>query len=293
LGYRGAGEDHGHQKNEARDFHVGIPLAIKQAPVVSFLCARSINAQRKTARAMLYPGCDRNLRNDVALVVDNNSKNEHGKYGRSSTNSAVSLRSRFRFPDSEGSKRPQLWKGDELRPLALRNGGESNRCRVTVGFIHARHMSTCEQCRGDVSARALHRVNAGSPGHAPVRLLGRKAPSSGPQEARSAAAYDAPPQVEAMKHVGTLGIGIIVLYSAVRSRPSRRAVCLRSMVQGPRALLENHMPAAKWPGTRALGRDIQREQLGPRGVPEKVSPTTMTPQRNKKTPKNVDPGHSA
>ncbi|WP_194408509.1 hypothetical protein [Bradyrhizobium sp. CCBAU 53351] len=39
--------------------------------------------------------------------------------------------------------------------------------------------------------------------------------------------------------------------------------------------------------------DIQREELGPRGVPRKESPARMTPQREKKTPKDVDPGHSA
>jgi hypothetical protein len=39
--------------------------------------------------------------------------------------------------------------------------------------------------------------------------------------------------------------------------------------------------------------DRQREQLGPRGVPGKDDPARMTPQREKKTPKNVDPGHTA
>jgi hypothetical protein len=39
--------------------------------------------------------------------------------------------------------------------------------------------------------------------------------------------------------------------------------------------------------------DLQREELGPRGVPGKDSPTKMTPQREKKTPKDVDPGHTA
>jgi hypothetical protein len=39
--------------------------------------------------------------------------------------------------------------------------------------------------------------------------------------------------------------------------------------------------------------DIQREQLGPRGVPRKDDPAKMTPQREKKQPKNVDPGHTA
>jgi hypothetical protein len=37
--------------------------------------------------------------------------------------------------------------------------------------------------------------------------------------------------------------------------------------------------------------DLQREELGPRGVPG--NPTKMTPQREKKTPKNVNPGHTA
>lgn len=30
--------------------------------------------------------------------------------------------------------------------------------------------------------------------------------------------------------------------------------------------------------------DIQREELGPRGVPGKADPAKMTPQREKKTP---------
>lgn len=37
--------------------------------------------------------------------------------------------------------------------------------------------------------------------------------------------------------------------------------------------------------------DIQREQLGPRGVPGGSDPARMTPQREKKTPKHIDPGH--
>jgi hypothetical protein len=39
--------------------------------------------------------------------------------------------------------------------------------------------------------------------------------------------------------------------------------------------------------------DIQRQQFGPRGVPGQPDPAKMTPQRDKKTPKNVDPGHTA
>lgn len=39
--------------------------------------------------------------------------------------------------------------------------------------------------------------------------------------------------------------------------------------------------------------DLQREQLGPRGVPGAPDPAKMTPQREKKTPPDVDPGHTA
>jgi hypothetical protein len=39
--------------------------------------------------------------------------------------------------------------------------------------------------------------------------------------------------------------------------------------------------------------DIQREELGPRGVPGKESPTKMASQREKRTSKDSDPGHTA
>lgn len=40
--------------------------------------------------------------------------------------------------------------------------------------------------------------------------------------------------------------------------------------------------------------DIAREKLGQRGVPGQPSPTKMTPQRQKKTPKSGDfDGHTA
>jgi hypothetical protein len=37
--------------------------------------------------------------------------------------------------------------------------------------------------------------------------------------------------------------------------------------------------------------DIQRAQFGPRGVPGAADPARMTPQREKKTPTNIDQGH--
>jgi hypothetical protein len=39
--------------------------------------------------------------------------------------------------------------------------------------------------------------------------------------------------------------------------------------------------------------DIQRRRFGPRGVPGAPDPAKMTPQREKKTPKDADPGHTA
>jgi hypothetical protein len=38
--------------------------------------------------------------------------------------------------------------------------------------------------------------------------------------------------------------------------------------------------------------DIQQDQFGPRGVRGKPDPA-MTPQREEKTPKDIDPGHTA
>jgi hypothetical protein len=37
--------------------------------------------------------------------------------------------------------------------------------------------------------------------------------------------------------------------------------------------------------------DIQRAAFGPRGVKDAPDPAVMTPQRAKKTPKYIDPGH--
>ena len=39
--------------------------------------------------------------------------------------------------------------------------------------------------------------------------------------------------------------------------------------------------------------EMQRATLGPRGVPGQPDPVSMTPQRRKKTPDTVDPGHTA
>lgn len=43
---------------------------------------------------------------------------------------------------------------------------------------------------------------------------------------------------------------------------------------------------------RQSEEDIQRAQFGPRGVPGQADPAKMVPQRRKKTPTDVDPGHT-
>jgi hypothetical protein len=44
---------------------------------------------------------------------------------------------------------------------------------------------------------------------------------------------------------------------------------------------------------RLSEEDMQREMFGPRGVVGRPDPAKMTPQRAKKTPKIIDPGHTA
>jgi hypothetical protein len=39
--------------------------------------------------------------------------------------------------------------------------------------------------------------------------------------------------------------------------------------------------------------DMQRDLFGPRDVSGKADPAKMTPQRKKKTPEEIDPGHAA
>jgi hypothetical protein len=61
-------------------------------------------------------------------------------------------------------------------------------------------------------------------------------------------------------------------------------------------LLEDRMPhrealSARHTEERLTEDDVQREILGPRGVPGQPSPVGMTPQRRKKTPRHLEPGH--
>ena len=54
------------------------------------------------------------------------------------------------------------------------------------------------------------------------------------------------------------------------------------------------MPRETREEDRPTEDDIARKKLGPRGVPGEPSPTTMTPQSEKETPKSGDfDGHTA
>lgn len=55
------------------------------------------------------------------------------------------------------------------------------------------------------------------------------------------------------------------------------------------------MPERKVPRTEEsfTEDDIARAKLGPRGVPGAADTSKRTPQREKKTPEPIDPGHTA
>lgn len=61
---------------------------------------------------------------------------------------------------------------------------------------------------------------------------------------------------------------------------------LKSEIMKPQRPLNGSEPAR-------TEDDEQRKELGPRGVPGAADPAKMTPQREKKMPKNDDPGHTA
>lgn len=54
-----------------------------------------------------------------------------------------------------------------------------------------------------------------------------------------------------------------------------------------------HRTAAVSGSARPTEDDIARAKLGPRGVPGEPDVSRMTPQRDKKTPHNLEPGHTA
>jgi len=91
----------------------------------------------------------------------------------------------------------------------------------------------------------------------------------------------------------------IALYLAMHVSRRRKA---------PPALLQDHSAetgrandglahaealSARHAAERQTEDDMQAATLGPRGEPGKPSPATMTPQRAKKTPRHLEPGHTS
>jgi len=88
----------------------------------------------------------------------------------------------------------------------------------------------------------------------------------------------------------------IALYLAMYASRRRKA---------PPALLQDHSAetddglthaealSARHAAERQTEDDMQAATLGPRGEPGKPSPARMTPQRAKKTPRHLEPGHTS
>jgi hypothetical protein len=107
--------------------------------------------------------------------------------------------------------------------------------------------------------------------------------------------------MEAVYFVGALILLTVLIYGTLNwhYRDRRQARKTDQIVRDRYAHKTNLIKTSK-PQEPVDGRepdfsedDIQREQLGPRGVPGKADPAKMTPQREKKQPKHVDPGHTA
>jgi len=104
---------------------------------------------------------------------------------------------------------------------------------------------------------------------------------------RKAAVHPSKDAAPARDIPAVVGAGLARFFSATLAGVGEAAADLS-------VLMEHAMP--REPNGREpefSEEDMQREQLGPRGVPGKPSPARMTPQRDKKTPKDVDPGHTA
>jgi hypothetical protein len=97
--------------------------------------------------------------------------------------------------------------------------------------------------------------------------------------------------------VALLAIFVYALAHARRStRYARHAALLPHMHSGdlaPDDLPHGEALSAKHASRRPTEDEVQAAKLGPRGVPGKPSPVKMTPQRAKKTPKHLEPGHTA
>jgi hypothetical protein len=91
------------------------------------------------------------------------------------------------------------------------------------------------------------------------------------------------------------GCGVYLLMSWRSHAGARNAPLLLETEAGYREDDVSHAEAlsAKNAFDRPTEDDMQAAVLGPRGVPDEPSPARMTPQRAKKTPRHLEPGHTA
>lgn len=80
---------------------------------------------------------------------------------------------------------------------------------------------------------------------------------------------------------------------ALRAQEAMRQLDAAALNRQPDDLAHQDALNAKYSAERQTEDDIQAAILGPRGVPGEPSPSRMTPQRAKKTPLHLEPGHTA
>jgi hypothetical protein len=84
--------------------------------------------------------------------------------------------------------------------------------------------------------------------------------------------------------------------SAARAREPQRAFSPQATPEAPSPMHRPSLAARRDPNgvePEWSEEDIKRAQFGPRGIPGGPDPARMTPQRRKKTPTYIDPGHTS
>jgi hypothetical protein len=90
------------------------------------------------------------------------------------------------------------------------------------------------------------------------------------------------------------GILLYVAMAAGRHRKAPPALLQdQSVHRTDDALSDAEALSARHTSERLTEDDMQAAMLGPRGEPGKPSPAKMTPQRAKKTPRHLEPGHTS
>jgi hypothetical protein len=90
------------------------------------------------------------------------------------------------------------------------------------------------------------------------------------------------------------GISLYAVMTAGRHRKAPPALLQdQSVHRADDGLTHAQALSAKHTSERLTEDDMQALALGPRGEPGKPSPAKMTPQRAKKTPRHLEPGHTS